>query len=414
MIQDSKVAGKTTPSVGSLRSAAGKFLKNQVAFGRQTSNMTAPTADQVKRGVEMAVQTALTSRIEAPQRFGQAVITQLVQKAKEIAAKELGKPGNASLTTSPLTSSAAARTRATTTLQKRIENELLTFARGALGLTDRNLSSDQRAFSPQERAYVKQVSADAATTATAQDTSPLGRYFAAAQAHIKISRITAQLALDTRDEQGQPGTDIYQGLLNDADRELAKLDLPGNPFPYPGFGTRRTVFFAPMPINPDNDQLPLQASPSFTYSIVRRLAITQIRSLIVREKVLVLPEEMSPAIPAADLASKDPAVRLELVLRQIDFLTDQVRRNRFDNIIVIVPPGGLPENLGDQLESLRKRMALNPNVRLDLIQVDTGNVPERLRDLCTARSAAPCSLSTSTASAPSASGSAARASAARG
>ncbi len=27
-------------------------------------------------------------------------------------------------------------------------------------------------------------------------------------------------------------------------------------------------------------------------------------------------------------------------------------------------------------------MALNPDVRLDIVQVDTGNVPQRLRDLC--------------------------------
>ena len=59
-----------------------------------------------------------------------------------------------------------------------------------------------------------------------------------------------------------------------------------------------------------------------------------------------------------------------------------MRRNRFDNIIWFNPPGGLPEDLGNELESLRRRMALNPDVRLDIVSVDTGNVPQRLIDLC--------------------------------
>ena len=355
---------------------AEKFLRNQVAFGKQTSNMTNPTPDQVKRGVQMAVKTALTSRLTAPLRFGQPVVSQLIQMAKEIAAKELGKPGNASLTMSPLTASATARTRANTTLARRIETELLTFARGALGLSDSNLSSDQKAFSPQEKAYIKQVSADAATSATDQDTSPLGMYLAAAKVHIRISQIIARLSLDTRDEMGLPGTDIIRNSLSDADRVLMSLALTGNPFQ--GFGLRRTVIFAPLPIKPENDQIALQASPSFTYSIIRKLAVNKISSLITREKIIVLPENAAP--PISDLQAPASG-RLDEVLKQLRELTDQVKRNRFDNIIVIVPPGGFPENLGNQLESLRKRMALNPDVRLDIVQIDTGIVPERLRDL---------------------------------
>ena len=136
-----------------------------------------------------------------------------------------------------------------------------------------------------------------------------------------------------------------------------------------------------MPVDPANDEMPLQGSASFRYALVRSLAVAQIRSLITREKMIVLPEDMTPAVPL-DVTGLDRSERLRLILQQINFLTDQVRRNRFDNIIVIVPPGGLPEDLGDQLESLRKRMALNPDVRLDIVQTDTGNVPRRLRDLC--------------------------------
>ena len=173
------------------------------------------------------MKTALTSRLSAPQRFGKPFVNQLIQKAREIAAKELGKPGNASLTASSLTASATARTRATTTLQRRIETELTTFARGALGLTDRNLSSDQRAFSPEEKAYIKQVSTDASTQANAEDNSPLGQYIAAAKVHIRISQLIARMSLDTRDELGVPGTDIMRDLLSDYERTTAEVRPAG-------------------------------------------------------------------------------------------------------------------------------------------------------------------------------------------
>jgi hypothetical protein len=378
LIQGSKDSGKPAPAAGALRSAADKFLREQVAFGKQTSNMTPPTADQVKRGVEMAVQTAQKSRVGVPQRFSKTAVGQLLQKAKEIAAKELGKPGGSSLTVSPLTSTPTARTRATSNLGRKIETELLTFARSALGISGSGLSG-LAAFSPEEKAYIKQVSTDAAAQATNNDSSPLGTYFAAAKVHIKISQIIARSSLDTRDELGLPGTDIFRDSLSAADRDLVKLALPGNPFQ--GFGLRRTVIFAPMPVDPANDRMRLQASPASSYAVVRSLGLAEIRALITREKMIVLPEDMSPPM-TLDVKNLDRSERLRMVLQQINFLTDQVRRNRFDNIIVIVPPGGLPEDLGDQLESLRKRMALNPDVRLDIVQVDTGNVPRRLRDLC--------------------------------
>ncbi len=414
LIQDSKDAGKTAPSAGSLRSRAEKFLRNQVAFGRQTATMNSPTPDQIKRGVEIALKTALTSRLSAPQRFSKPFVDQLTQKAREIAAKELGKPGNASLTASSLTASAAARTRATTTLQRRIETELTTFARGALGLTDRNLSSDQRAFSPEEKAYIKQVSTDASTQANAEDNSPLGQYIAAAKVHIRISQLIARMSLDTRDELGVPGTDIMRDLLSDYERQLLKYALPGKT--YSGFGLRRTVIFAPMPADPQDDYFPLQATPSYTYALFRQLIIAEIRSLITRERILLVPEDMTPGDPdpAGKVKNLDGKHRMHLVRQQITFLTDQVRRNRFDNIIWINPAGGLPEDLGDELESLRKRMALNPDVRLDIISVDTGSVPERLIDLSAARAAVGCMPPISMVTAPWGSGSAARASPDRG
>ncbi len=138
------------------------------------------------------------------------------------------------------------------------------------------------------------MSADAATQATSADTSPLGTYLAAAKVHIRINQIIARLALDTRDELGLPGTDIIRSSLSDADRDLLKLALPGNPIQ--GFGLRRTVIFAPLPMKPENDHLPLQASPSYTYAFVRKLIVNQISSQITREKIVVLPEGTTPPI----------------------------------------------------------------------------------------------------------------------
>jgi hypothetical protein len=380
LIQDARDAGKTAPSAGSLRSRADKFLRSQVAFGRQTARLTLPTPDQIKRGIEMAVQSALSTRLSAPDRFTGPFVAQLVEKAREIAAKELGKPGGAALAASPLSSGAAARTRAMAALQRRIETELLPFARQALGLADRDLPSDQRAFSLDERAFIKQVAGDAASQSGAEDNSPLGQYFAAAKIHIRISEMIARMSLDTRDELGVPGTDILRTILSDYERQMLKqYALPGSP--YRGFGLRRTVIFAPMPVDPGRDRVPLQASPSYDYSSIRKVAIAAVSSLITRERTIIVPDDMTPAIPF-DVRNLEATDRMRLVRQEITFLTDQVRRNRFDNIIAIMPPGGLPEDLGDELESLRKRMALSPDVRLDIVSVDTGNVPQRLIDLC--------------------------------
>ena len=189
--------------------------------------MTPPTADQLKRGVDIAVQTALKSRISVPPRFGKSIVSQLLQKVQEIAAKELGKPGGSALTVSPLTSNTNAQARATSTLARRIETELLTFVRGSLGLTGTSAAPTATAFSPEEKAYIKQVSTDAATQATTVDTSPLGMYFAAAKVHIRISQIIARLSLDTRDELGLPGTDIIRNSLSDADRGAGQARAAG-------------------------------------------------------------------------------------------------------------------------------------------------------------------------------------------
>ena len=86
------------------------------------------------------------------------------------------------------------------------------------------------------------------------------------------------------------------------------------------------------------------------------------------------------APPLEDAEGRNPAEKLRNLLRQIDFTSDQVRRNRVDNVVVLVPPGGLPEDLGDQLEQFRKRMAVNPDVRLDIVVFGQGGVPRRLRD----------------------------------
>ena len=89
MITDATDAKKAAPSASVLRSAAQKFLKDQVSKNRSAAGLNAPTADDIKRGVEAAVKVVQSSRIALPKRFDPALLDKIKLKAQGIAVREV-------------------------------------------------------------------------------------------------------------------------------------------------------------------------------------------------------------------------------------------------------------------------------------------------------------------------------------
>ena len=93
-------------------------------------------------------------------------------------------------------------------------------ARSALGLTDRNLSSDQRAFSPEERAYIKQVSADMPVQKTSLPAPPGGTANANPDAGVFVIEVNDNPSIDAGVEDAYLGEDLYLRIMQEFLRRL--------------------------------------------------------------------------------------------------------------------------------------------------------------------------------------------------
>src|SRR5262249_5319676 len=151
-----------------------------------------------------------------------------------------------------------------------------------------------------------------------------------------------------------PGAELRGLNLKDVTARLDRFRLPGKPFS--GFGYRRTYLIAPLPINPQYDRIRLDAGDNLSYHDTRDLVLGQFMRLIQRERVVFLDEQLPsnldrlgrPESPAArGRESGEPALnRAERFARQVELigrLVEGVRRDRAENIIIIVPPDGLPQ-----------------------------------------------------------------------
>lgn len=166
--------------------------------------------------------------------------------------------------------------------------------------------------------------------------------------------------------------------------------LPDQPFT--GFGRRRTLALAPNPLNLDEDFQDLDAGDHIPYRERRCDLVSHLVQLIDRERILLGTnlDTGEPILPAGlDLSSSTlqtgrAANSVDRFTQQrlaFELLIEQVRRNRIENVILVIPPDGLSKNMNDTLEVVRKTILEGSDVRVDLVLVGYATVPLRFHDM---------------------------------
>ncbi|WZO96240.1 choice-of-anchor X domain-containing protein [Isosphaeraceae bacterium EP7] len=356
----------TFPS-GAVRSSADKFLREQVArLGLNVSPQL------VRKTVVDVSKDAARIPLGNPGRLDKALIGELTAKAAKSAAESLiGEPGSAQ--------------RAT--VRSAILRELLGIAKAALfaAAAPSSLTAD-------EQRYIAGIAAAAA--AESPEERRFERLVTAARLQIKFDQETAVTTVEIADELGIPGTPDRLKVLRELDEELRSNALPGRTSSR--FGRRRTLIIAPDPIDPKYDYIPTKDGIHH-YDELRDDCIDEFNRLIDRAKVLptlVTGAEVQGAPFLGGLRDRRPEIafgevdrpdtaheRNEAIRRIFAQAIDQIRRNRIENIIIVVPPGGLPPDLGRSLETIRTEMISKADLRLDVVLLCDEVIPAQLRDL---------------------------------
>lgn len=360
-----------------VRRIAGKFLDEQIRFLRNDLDFIKPTGDQVKTALEIVARNAFTNpaggAIEATAYLGKGMIERLRVKAREIAAsKELS--ASAPRTELLLAGTTNETERELKKLQPAIsavKRELLAYLRGSELNYKIGSSPGPDTLGPEEQRIIEAIAREA-VLGTA-DTSEFGLLSEAAKLHMGLSAVTARNLVDISTFLDIPGAESRLDELRGYDERLSRFALPGKTFS--GFGRRKTLIAAPAPLDPRNDTVRIDAGGGMPYDRIRRLAVSQLTRLIDRERVEVVDQMLLDPLSASDGGD-----RFQAMNRMVAHLSTETRQNRVENIIIISPPGGLPRELSDELESLRKRIQKNGDVRLDVIEMFSGSLPLRLRD----------------------------------
>lgn len=342
-------------SSGTLRSAADRFLRDQV----KKNGLNVP-AEQIRRALERIGKESSSVPFGRTGRFSEDLVSRLRARGRSLA--QLFDKGRE------------------TSRRPKILRELLQIARTAGEVGGAPLTTDERKF-------VDQIARDASTLSP--DEIRHEKLIAAAKLHIKFDQEIAVTTVEIADELGIPGTPDRLSVLRQLNDELKENALPGRTANR--FGRRRTIIIAPDPLNPAFD-LVFTQSGIVRYADIRRECLEEFARLIDRTKILptliqgdevatsgLLPN--SPQLRADKVQAPDQQARFVNVQRILDLTVDQIRRNRIENIIIMVPPGGLPFDLGRTLESLRGELIGKTDLRMDIVLVGSVSIPDQLRDL---------------------------------
>ncbi|WP_165221458.1 hypothetical protein [Aquisphaera insulae] len=357
------------------------FLDTQLKVLGSDPDFIKPTSSQKTKALELIARNAFSdpagTLIEATSTLGPEIIDNLRVKARELASAETAKitrQGGGGLAQSLLSadSSAPERLKRFQPTIDLIKKALLAYLTGAGGGGFKIASAPgPNTLGPEEQRLVEKIAREAVLGTS--DSSSSATLTEAAKLHIRLSLETAQNLIDVSSDLDVPGVESRTQDLRVYRDLLSKFALPGKTFT--GFGRRRTYIVAPPSLYPEKDLVRIDAGDKMPYEQIRRLAINQITKLIDRERI----EEVEVPL-TGDLGAMNNGDRLRAFNKMVNSLTESVRRNRAENIILITPPGGLPVELSDELEGLRARLQKNGDVRLDVIEMFDGSIPLRLRD----------------------------------
>ncbi len=262
-----------------------------------------------------------------------------------------------------------------------------------------------------ELEYLTNLSKQAAATNPSQAVNP-------ATAHLQyLSQISAKLnaILIMNDIPGAVGS---RDLTKQLDAALVKLgSLPDTSRNDPFKKARATLVIAPPIIEPEFPGLALDqvivhpGDPPRNYNDLRLQCVTQFNNLIDRERVRTIygvgeEDDRSKALTSdkrtvfestidfdkkvvkqatngVEILSQKSLVfeRTQRILGLIDIAKDGIQKDTIKSIAVLVPTGGLPDEVIQKLEDLRPVVIGKTDVRLDIVQVGTASIPKQLRDL---------------------------------
>ena len=223
----------------------------------------------------------------------------------------------------------------------------------------------------------------------------LDRLVSVTNVQAELDLVTAENIITILDEQNAPGTPRRLEILNSFRKRFAELSIPGRTSA--GFGLRRTRFITPDPIDPRFFRVLTQGGV-FSYPVIRDRGFTEFARLIDRTRMeLVRPNFFqdpnlanSPLDPQVDRPFDTiPVTELQAMQKRnnsnlqafFNDILNQLERNRLENIAVLVPPGGLPLQVGGMLQILQTKLRDDFDVRLDVVMVGATSIPDELRNL---------------------------------
>ena len=373
-LQDLKVKNKppTALSSGKLAALAKKFINEQIKQLIGDPAFAQPNNNEINQAVQKVVDN-VTSGIEpdVPSRFNADIIARLKSKASELAN---ALPANErDLVQALLAENRNGKKKNLKPMIGKVAADLVKFA-ATIGMKSLiGLAPPTPQQSAEEKLYIEKIARDAVLGRGVASENAL--FYKAAKLHIQVSRQTAETVNALANELDVPGAAARKNELQLIKADLDALRLPGRT---QSSGKRRTYIVAPMPLDPNNDRLRINAGDNLYYRDIRDMAVSQIRRLIRRERV-----EIVATPPAANrLIQPDQTTRFSDFITQIQDLEANVRRDRAENIIMFIPPGGIPQRLEDELEKFRILVLENDDVRVDAILFgEKSTIPLRLRDL---------------------------------
>ncbi|HEY2155788.1 MAG TPA: hypothetical protein VGH33_09165 [Isosphaeraceae bacterium] len=252
----------------------------------------------------------------------------------------------------------------------------------------------------------------------------------AAQLQLELQREMADTLLALANEVNVPGAGarrdslrrIYAGLEQAGAIPTRTLDHR--------FGLRRTVIIEPpvlmRPLSAfglDNAETQgfSRQDPRSNYNRVRRLALWEFSRLVDRSRINLLtaskftagaggvaqglvdpglfgfdPSNLEAVFEydrqqglSATVAGRvDPGLadavldaRKARIAQSLALIQDAIERDQIENIVLLVPPMGLPDELGEALRPLREKYLDKTDLRLDIALVGPAKIPAELRDL---------------------------------
>jgi hypothetical protein len=378
------------PDASKAKTFAQDFFKKQLDELAGDKDFQAPTKDQVAKAVDMVVQQVLGDKLKPPKKFNNDLIAQLRAKARELAGSTPRPEGDF---LKRLFSDQSTSLKELKPVIDKVAKGLLEFLAGPvpkalLGLAP--TESTSKVLDPETKQFIDQIAREAVMGPGG--TSEFANFLEAAKLHIRLSLNATQTLNSLASDLDLPGPELRRNALRDLETRLGRFSLPGKPFT--GFGFRRTYLVAPHPLDPNLDRIRIDAGDNLQYHDIRNLIATHFMRLIQRERTELVNDPIKEGkiqfMRLDEVASEGPLTEMPKELDQnqrfakqvslISQLVEQVRRDRVENIIFLVPPGGLSQELGEVLEEFRIRVLNDADVRVDVVLSESGTIPGRLRD----------------------------------